>query len=174
MQDHVDVLHKFAPHIWGEDVTWAIDQSFSSVHHRTRNLTQTPTGCFDSLAAFLNRTQSESRTCNRKVVTIVFFSSEILNARDKEIQEGKVEWKNFFCNGVFAQCYLLILTNLSHLDRLYWRTYKRTRKKKTTSPLKPISKQTSALLWVSICWSRALFKEFHWELEGIFDVITKL
>ena len=30
------------------------------------------------------------------------------------------EWKCFLCNGVFAQCYLPILTNLSHLDRLYW------------------------------------------------------
>ena len=28
--------------------------------------------------------------------------------------------KAFVYNGVFAQCYLPILTNLSHLDRLYW------------------------------------------------------
>ena len=45
----------------------------------------------------------------------------VLNRSSKvEIALKRRMKKLFVYNGMFAQCYLPILTNLSHLDRLYW------------------------------------------------------
>ena len=74
------------------------------------------------------------------------------------------EWKCFLCNGVFAQCYLPILTNLSHLDRLYWPGWVcRKGQARTTPHLRPIqdTKYQGYVIGYCDCEGVSLFLNFE-------------
>ena len=70
--------------------------------------------------------------------------------------------KLFVYNGMFAQCYLPILTNLSHLDRLYWPGWVGRKGQVRTAPhLKPIqdTKYQGYVIGYCDCEGNLLFKE---------------
>ena len=67
------------------------------------------------------------------------FKPKLENVKSDEIALKRRMEMLFVYNGVFAQCYLPILTNLSHLDRLYWPGWVcRKGQVRTTPHLKPI------------------------------------